>query len=207
MIGGVALGLAVVCLVLGGLVLVGYPLVVVLLARRRGRPARAQVWTPKVSLLLVCRNESKNLPRKIASLLALDYPKDKLEILVADDASTDGTVRILNAARAELPKLQIVRSSSHRGKPANLNALMARASGEVVVFNDARQPLDPQAIRALCAALADPEVGGATGIWCCRSGTTVRSPRWEPTGATRARSDARKGRSTPLSAGRARSTP
>jgi cellulose synthase/poly-beta-1,6-N-acetylglucosamine synthase-like glycosyltransferase len=163
MIGGVALGLAVVCLVLGGLVLVGYPLVVVLLARRRGRPARARAWTPKVSILLVCRNESKNLPRKIASLLALDYPKDKLEILVADDASTDGTVRILNAARAELPKLQIVRSSSHRGKPANLNALMARASGEIVVFNDARQPLDPQAIRALCAALADPEVGGATG--------------------------------------------
>ena len=163
MTGVIALAMAGVCLALGGTVLAGYPLVVVLLARLRARPVRARAWTPKVSLLIVCRNEAKNLPRKIASLAALDYPKDQLEILVADDGSTDGTVRLLEEARGELPKLQILRSSAHRGKPVNLNALVTRSSGEIVVFNDARQPLDPQAIRALCATLADPEVGGATG--------------------------------------------
>jgi cellulose synthase/poly-beta-1,6-N-acetylglucosamine synthase-like glycosyltransferase len=115
---------------------------------------------------MAAHNESQRLPEKLQSLRALDYPADRLRFYVADDASTDDTWEVLGRLQAQEPRLVTLRAARNMGKPGNLNRLVERAdqdSPDVLVFNDARQPLDAQALRALVAPLLDPEVGGATG--------------------------------------------
>lgn len=153
----------------------GYPLGVALVARLRPRPypsgpeATRQLEDaqfPRVAVLMAAHNEAARLPDKLASLSALDYPADRVRFYVADDASTDDTWEVLEALRATEPRLVTLRAPRNMGKPGNLNRLVERADQdqpELLVFNDARQPLDPQALRALVAPLLDPEVGGATG--------------------------------------------
>jgi len=160
-------------LVLGGVavvayVLVGYPVVLRALAARRGRPpcALAPEPLPTVSVLISMYNEERTLARKIASLWALDYPPERLAVLVADDGSRDGTRALLERLAAEPEaggRLRVLPDVGNLGKPAQLNRLAAEATGDVLVLTDGRQPLAPRAVRALVAALAEPDVGGASG--------------------------------------------
>jgi poly-beta-1,6-N-acetyl-D-glucosamine synthase len=150
---------------------IGYPIWLALLAAVRPRPypsgpdAIGDDELPTVAIVLAGHNEAARLPGKLDSLRALDYPPDRLRFYVADDASNDDTPAVLADLERAEPRLSTHRSDVNVGKPANLNRLVEMAGDwpDVLVFNDARQPLDPAALRCLVAPLLDPDVGGATG--------------------------------------------
>src|SRR5262249_35614927 len=117
--------------------------------------------TPLVTVLVVAHDEGARIGARIENLLALDYPPERLEILVASDGSADATVA--EARRHEPAGVGVVAFEGRRGKPAVLNDLVPKARGELVVLADARQRFEAGAIRALVAPFADPEVGAVSG--------------------------------------------
>lgn len=141
-------------------IVAGYPLLLAALARWRPKPVRKQFVAKNVTVLLTVYNGEKWLRAKLESILQLDYPRDRLEILVVSDGSTDQTEVIAAEFRAQGVELLRV---PHGGKAAALNAGMARASGDILFFTDVRQRLEPDTLHQLVACLGDPEVGGASG--------------------------------------------
>ena len=142
----------------------GYPLLIGLLARLLPwRPRPVPGWEPTVSICVAAYNCEAYIDAKLASLLALDYPAEKLEILVYSDASSDGTDATVSAWAQKDPRVLLLRGEARMGKPTALNRMRERATGEVLVITDARQPLDCSALRALLALLAAPQVGCVTG--------------------------------------------
>ncbi len=127
------------------------------------RPHRPIVATalPRVTVVVVAHNEAARIAERIENLLALDYPRDRLEILIASDGSTDGTA---NRARAlEGAGVRVISFEPRRGKPAVLNDVVPGARGDIVVLADARQRFDAAALRQLVGAFADPAVGAVSG--------------------------------------------
>jgi cellulose synthase/poly-beta-1,6-N-acetylglucosamine synthase-like glycosyltransferase len=144
-----------------GYVFAGYPLLARLRAAINPRTRRRAPIEPTVTIIVAAHNEARRIERRLRNLLALDYPPGKFEIVVASDGSTDDTVE---RARAFESAGVIVRAfDTRRGKPAMINALVPRASGDIIVFADARQRYDAQALRALMANFADPGVGAVSG--------------------------------------------
>jgi cellulose synthase/poly-beta-1,6-N-acetylglucosamine synthase-like glycosyltransferase len=148
----------------------GYPVVIGLLARlapaRRGPPIPAAEPPPTVSICLPLSAGASHLPAKIESLLAQDYPADRVEILVYCDGCEDGSeavARQLAASPAAGGRIRVVAEAKRMGKPAGINRLAMMATGDLLLLNDVRQPLSPNATRDLAAALADPAIGCATG--------------------------------------------
>ncbi len=154
--------LAVGSLALLGYTYVGYPLLVAALARVAGRDhPRDYSFQPRVSVLIPVYNARRYVVPKIESLLAQDYPKDKLEILVYSDASDDGSDEEVRAYADH--GVTLVRGETRKGKPTALNVLRGRATGEIFVLTDIRQPLSPNAVRDLVSHFADPTVGCVSG--------------------------------------------
>jgi poly-beta-1,6-N-acetyl-D-glucosamine synthase len=146
-----------------GYVYAGYPALLALWARVAGRPARKRTpgdprpW-PSVSIVVAARNEAARLPGRIANLLELSYDGPR-EVVVVSDGSTDGTEEVL---RPFGPWVRVIEIPAG-GKPRALNAGVAAATGEILVFADARQRFARNALRELAANFADEEVGGVTG--------------------------------------------
>jgi cellulose synthase/poly-beta-1,6-N-acetylglucosamine synthase-like glycosyltransferase len=140
---------------------VGYPLLIAAWSRIHPWPVRRGDVEPTVSILLAAYNEEREVAARIRNLLDLDYPRDRLEILVASDGSRDATLE--RAAALEGAGVRVLGWPERRGKPAALNALARRAQGEVLVFTDARQRFERSTLRALVADFADPDVGGVSG--------------------------------------------
>ena len=142
-------------------VFVGYPLVAWLRARLWPMPPAAAPWEPMVTVVVVAHNEADRIAARLDNLLALDYPREKLEIRLASDGSTDATVE---RARAYESSGVVVRAfHTRRGKSAVVNDVVPSARGDIVVMADARQRFDPGAVRALVANFADPRVGAVSG--------------------------------------------
>jgi len=143
---------------------VGYPLLMYVLGRLRWRPnIRKEIW-PRVSLLVPAYNEGHVIKAKIQNCTELEYPKDRLEVLVASDGSTDATgAAIENATRAGT--IRGIVYPIRRGKAAVLNDLVAKASGEILVFSDASTMIEPASLRALVSNFADPRVGCVSGVY------------------------------------------
>lgn len=145
-------------------VYVGYPLALAAWTRLARRPLAARKVDddsalPAVSVLLAVRNEAPRLAARLDNLLALDYPRDRLEIVVVSNGSNDGTSTVL-APYAD----RVVSIALHApGKAGALNVAVAAASHDVLVFADARQRFAPDALRRLVEPLADPAVAGVTG--------------------------------------------
>jgi cellulose synthase/poly-beta-1,6-N-acetylglucosamine synthase-like glycosyltransferase len=143
-------------------VYVGYPALVAVLARLRPRPVRKDAaHTPTVSFLIAAYNEAPAIAGKLDNTLALDYPRDRLEIIVVSDGSTDRTddiVRTDYAGRAKLLRLE-----GRLGKTHGQNEVAKVAGGDILVFSDATTMYQPACLRALVANFADPEVGLVTG--------------------------------------------
>jgi cellulose synthase/poly-beta-1,6-N-acetylglucosamine synthase-like glycosyltransferase len=142
-------------------IMVGYPLV---LALYPGRPAPEVVkdysYRPTVSILLAVRNGAAFVRRKLECLLALEYPRELVQILVVSDGSTDGTDEIAESfADRGIRLLKAPRG----GKAAALNLALEQATGEILFFTDVRQSLEPGSLAHLVANFADPSVGAATG--------------------------------------------
>ncbi|MGZ6708530.1 MAG: glycosyltransferase [Solirubrobacteraceae bacterium] len=140
----------------------GYPLLLALMRRARGRrPTAAPVGAgaePVVSLIVAAHAEEDVIAGKVANALALDWPRDRLEVIVACDGSPDATARRARAAGADRV-LELPRA----GKVRTQDAAVQAACGEVLAFSDANALWEPGALRALVAPLADPGVGYVCG--------------------------------------------
>jgi cellulose synthase/poly-beta-1,6-N-acetylglucosamine synthase-like glycosyltransferase len=110
--------------------------------------------------VIAARNEAGVIAQKLDNILGLDYPSERLQVVVASDGSDDATDEIVQ--RYEEHGVTLV-SLPRVGKAAALNAALAAATGDIVVFSDANSIYAPDALRALVRPLADPEVGGAAG--------------------------------------------
>jgi cellulose synthase/poly-beta-1,6-N-acetylglucosamine synthase-like glycosyltransferase len=139
---------------------IGYPLVLWALARpRRDRPEPAsEVPLPRVSLIVAAHDEEDVIDRKVRDALAQDYPRERLEVVVASDGSTDRTVEVARGAGAD-QVLDLPRG----GKVAALNAAVEKSSGEVLAFSDANSFWRPDALRRLVARLGESRVGYVCG--------------------------------------------
>lgn len=169
-----------------GYVYVGYPALLVVWTWLRPntiRPAKA-TWQkrdgarqnlPSVSIVVAAKNEARRLTARLENLLALDYPAGCRQIIVVSDGSTDDTLEVLAAFEGAVDVVSLPSS----GKAAALNAGVARARHEILVFADARQRFAPDALRALVAPLVDPDVGGVSGelvLDCEARQSTADSP-------------------------------
>ncbi len=138
---------------------VGYPLVLALIARLRApRPAPALGELPSVSLIVAAHDEEPVIEAKVANALALDYPRELLEVIVASDGSADRTVELARAGGADR-----VLELQRRGKVPAQNAGAAEARGELLAFSDANADWNRDALRELVAPFGDPHVGYACG--------------------------------------------
>jgi cellulose synthase/poly-beta-1,6-N-acetylglucosamine synthase-like glycosyltransferase len=140
---------------------VGYPALLKIWGWLLARPARVAWGEPRLSLIVIAYNEAARIGQRIENFLDLDYNWGRIEIIVASDGSSDGTVDAAWPYRS--PQLKVVEFRSRRGKSAVLNDLIPMASGEIVVLADARQRFEAEALRALVANFADPEVGAVSG--------------------------------------------
>lgn len=150
-------------------VLAGYPLLLRWVALHRPRPVQRQPIEPTVSLIIAVYNGERFLEAKLQSVLALEYPAGKLEIIVASDGSTDRTEEI--AERFAAQRVSLLRVP-RGGKPAALNAAISQARGEILVLTDVRQPLEPISVARLVENFADPSVGVASGELLIRAGAS-----------------------------------
>lgn len=143
-----------------GYTYVGFPLLLLARSRLRPAPYRSADITPTVSLLVAAHNEARSIGAKLENALALDYPADRLEIVVASDGSDDETEAIVAAfADRGIRLLGLQRV----GKAGALDAAAGVATGEILVFSDANSAYAPDAIRRLVRPFADPSVGGVAG--------------------------------------------
>ena len=135
----------------------GYPLLLALLARReRPRPAPAEL--PSVSLIIAAHDEEDVIERRVRNAFELDYPRDRLELIVSSDGSTDATVERARAAGADL-----VLDLPRGGKIRAQDAAVERARGDIAAFSDANAYWAPDALRELVARFVDPDVGYVCG--------------------------------------------
>ena len=150
----------------------GYPVLVWVLARLFGRPPSRRDMTPTVSLLVPAYNEERYLDAKLRNCLALEYPPDRLEIVVASDGSTDATTAI--AARYQAQGVRLIALQDHLGKSGMLARTVPLLRGELVVFSDVSSALEPGALRALVRSFADPAVGCVSGLYRVTAGADLR---------------------------------
>jgi cellulose synthase/poly-beta-1,6-N-acetylglucosamine synthase-like glycosyltransferase len=139
---------------------VGFPLVAAIRGALRPRPLARGADTPTASLIIAAHNEAAVITQKLDNSLSLDYPRERLEVIVASDGSDDGTNEIVAAHDA--PEVRLL-ALPRQGKNLTLNEAAAAARGEVLVFTDADTMLTPDALRRLVTAFGDPEVGGVAG--------------------------------------------
>jgi len=139
----------------------GYPLLLWVITRFRKTSPSLPSTTPSLTLLIAAHNEAAQIGRKLTESLALRYPKEKLQILVASDGSTDETVAIVRSFAAQGVELVVIPEQA--GKTNAQNAAMRVAKGEIVVFSDATTEYHPDALQYLAGAFADTKVGAVSG--------------------------------------------
>jgi cellulose synthase/poly-beta-1,6-N-acetylglucosamine synthase-like glycosyltransferase len=139
-----------------------YPLTLRLLPRRYVTPpVMPETDWPRAAVLIPAYNEEKVIGAKVENALALDYPTDRLEILVGSDGSTDQTDQIVLGFRDR--RLRLVELPGRSGKIGVYNRLVAETAADILVFTDANVMLDPRSLRFLLRHFADPKVGVVNG--------------------------------------------
>src|ERR1700733_2339397 len=149
-------------------ILFGYPLLLAMVPFKPGPPVRKDLsHQTTVSVIMAVFNGAVHIRTKLETILALDYPKQLLQIIVVSDGSTDETESMVREYSDRGVQLLI---APRGGKAAALNLAFQQASGELLFFTDVRQSLDPMALRHLVANFADPAVGAVTGEMRLRKG-------------------------------------
>lgn len=141
----------------------GYPLFLGcchLVCRRRASVPE-DAYCPRISIVLAAYNEAGCIRQKLENCLSLDYPAEKLQILVGSDGSDDGTNEI--AAEFRERGVELLAFYPRRGKMATVNRVVEQATGEICVFSDVSEVFEPDALRKLVRHFADPEIGAVTG--------------------------------------------
>jgi cellulose synthase/poly-beta-1,6-N-acetylglucosamine synthase-like glycosyltransferase len=147
-----------------------YPLAAVLLARVRGRRVRTAEIEPSVTVVVAAYNEETVIERRLENLLALDYPAEKLRVVVASDSSSDRTDELVQAVAAREPRVRLL-ACPRGGKVAAQNRAVRESESEVVAFSDANATWAPDALRLLVRNFADPDVAYACGRLVLESAT------------------------------------
>ena len=164
---------------------VGYPLALALFARLRSpsAPPAPATELPSVSLIIAAHDEEAVIAGKVRDALALDYPRELLEVIVASDGSADAT-----AARAEAAGADLVLDLGRAGKLETQNSAVDRSTGELLAFSDANASWIPDALRELVAPFADPNVGYVCGQarFVDQGGSNQEGAYWRLELATRA---------------------
>ena len=139
----------------------GYPLLLVIMSSLRPRLVRRADSMPSVTIIITAYNEERALAAKLEDTLALDYPRNRLEVVVASDCSSDRTDEI--ACEFGARGVRLHRQPERLGKTAAQNAAVERASGEIIVFSDATTLYQRNVLRTIMPNFADPTVGCVTG--------------------------------------------
>jgi cellulose synthase/poly-beta-1,6-N-acetylglucosamine synthase-like glycosyltransferase len=139
----------------------GYPAALWVLSLILNKKVDKKNYEPHVSLLISVHNEEDVIASKIRNILKLDYPKDKLEVLIASDGSTDRTNEIIRSLATE--QVRFFPYTERSGKSALLNHLIKEANGDIIVFADARQHFRSDAVKELTGNFADPRIGSVSG--------------------------------------------
>ena len=143
-----------------------YPLTLAALSHRFGKRIAARSgYEPSVTIIVPTHNEASLIRRRLVDIAAYEYDLDKVEVIVVDSGSSDGTADVVETVQREglLPRLVLIREERRRGKAAAINVALGRASGDIVVATDAPTLFDPQALGRLASNFADPSVGAVTG--------------------------------------------
>jgi glycosyltransferase involved in cell wall biosynthesis len=158
---------------------VGYPLTAAAAARLRPRPVRKGPGQPRVSVIVAAHDEKPVIERRIENLLAQDYPAELVEVLVASDASNDGTDDVVEALAEREPRVRLVRAP-RGGKVAAQNLAVRQADGEVLAFSDANAQWRRDALAKLVRNFADPDVAYVTGghVYEAADGTNREGTYW-----------------------------
>jgi cellulose synthase/poly-beta-1,6-N-acetylglucosamine synthase-like glycosyltransferase len=138
----------------------GFPILLLARSRLVRRPHRSGDHEPTVSLIICAHNEVSSIGEKLENIRQLDYPSDRLEVIVASDGSTDGTDDLVRSRSDSGVRLL---SLPRLGKIPTLNAAVAEARGEILVFSDANSMYERSAVRALVRPFVDSRVGGVAG--------------------------------------------
>jgi len=146
------------------------PLAYLLWARRNSRKPwnleRNHNYSPKVSLVIATYNEAKVIGRKLENVNRMNYPEDKLEVIVIDSASTDGTLDVckayLDTHKNRFP-ISLISENERLGKSHALNTALANAKGEIIATSDADSFWDPDALQNAVSFFVDSSVGAVTG--------------------------------------------
>jgi len=138
-----------------------FPVLVRLLASRFGVPVSEADLPHSVSIIVTAYNEEKGILAKLENLLALDYPSNLVDIIVASDASSDATDRLVRDCGSD--RVQLLRIEGRKGKTNCQNAAAAAANGEILVFTDATTQLDSRTLRALVRRFHSTDVGCVAG--------------------------------------------
>lgn len=140
---------------------IGYPLLLVIVSSLRSRPIKKAEITPSVSIIITAYNEERDLGAKLENTLALEYPRELLEIIVASDCSSDRTDEI---AKSFAPHgVRLHRQQNRLGKTAAQNAAVEQARGEIVFFSDATTLYELNVLKVMLPSFADPNVGCVAG--------------------------------------------
>jgi len=144
-----------------GYVYVGYPILAFLLSILRNKKIRKQTSQPSVTILIAAYNEGENIEETIKNKLYLDYPREKKEIIIISDGSTDKTEDIVRKYDSE--EVKLIRQNIRSGKTAALNKAVPQAAGDILVFSDANSIYEKSALQQLVHNFNDPTVGYVTG--------------------------------------------
>ncbi|MGZ9234838.1 MAG: glycosyltransferase family 2 protein, partial [Anaerolineales bacterium] len=142
-------------------VYLGYPLILTLLARLRRKPVGYSSYLPKVTLLIAAYNEQDVIASKLENALDMNYPREKLQIIVAADGSDDGTADLVKSF--EPRGVELSYQPERRGKMAAINRAMPRVQNEIVLFSDANNLYDRDTLRELVKPFSDANVGAVSG--------------------------------------------
>jgi cellulose synthase/poly-beta-1,6-N-acetylglucosamine synthase-like glycosyltransferase len=152
---------------------VGYPVTVALVGSVFNRNVRKSDYEPEVTIIISAYNEEDNIAATLENKLGQAYPREKFEIIVISDASTDNTDDIVRGFGAK--GVRLIRQEPRAGKTAAVNKAVAEARGEILVFSDANSLYSDTALREIVRNFADPEVGYVTGkmIYTNPNGETI----------------------------------
>lgn len=155
-------------------VYIGYPIIVILWGWLRDcKVKKDKSFMPYVSILIAAYNEESAIEDTVLNKLALDYPEDRLEVIVVSDCSSDHTEDIVNSI--EDPRVKLLIQNERRGKTSALNRAFDIAIGEILVFADANSIYEKSALKELVANFSDESVGYVTGhmVYVGSDGSTV----------------------------------
>jgi cellulose synthase/poly-beta-1,6-N-acetylglucosamine synthase-like glycosyltransferase len=141
----------------------GYALLIRLLARFRPRSDATETdgEKPRVTAVVVAHNESAHIVARVENLLASDYPRERLRVVVVSDGSTDDTAARVRSVSD--PRVSVLSRAERHGKASGVNAALAECDADLIVFGDARQRFAVDTITRLAAHFADPQVGAVSG--------------------------------------------